>query len=392
MSKFPVEYNDQDSNEVVDAVNYVLSGPSGLGQNFDGYSSYNIGNLTGNVRAPFTSDSISVQAYGAQGATTITVDDVAGIEVGNYVSSLGGIAAGTTVLSIDTASTVAPTGIITLSAANTGAISRLVSFSTTNLATSTFLYVPPASIATITWLNRYEVRIAFSATPTTAFTLGNCVTVSGNSVSAYNKQYTSIGIIQQDLTSTVTYPHGYIIVRATSGLIYSNPGVGTGGTVSFANTLQPVAVGVVPPENLWVKTDAQANAVVTGPTDRVFISGQVDHSVYYTATASSDLRITVGINRYIGAPFYDPVNPGIRYTFDTTVAERQYLYPGLTGTGQISNPNVETLFTTFIDQPGPGYYLYRLEMIFRVTNSTGDLQVTQDRVDVRALSVQVVKQ
>ena len=391
MSKFPVEYNDQDSNEVVDAVNYVLSGPSGLGQNFDGHSSYSISNLTGNVRAPYTSDSISVQSYAAQGVTTLTVDDVTGIEVGNYVSSLGGITSGTTVVSIDTTSTVAPTGLITLSAVTTNAISRLVSFSVTNLVTSTFLYVAPVAISTITWLNRTEVRIGFASAPPTAFTLGNNVTVAGNSVSVYNKQYGTIGIIDYVTTASVPYPYGYMIVKVTSGYINSNPGVGTGGTVTYANTLQPPAVGQVPPVNSWIKTDAQANAVITGATDRVFISGQIDHSVYYDAAASSDLRVTMAINRYVGSTFFDPVNPGVRYQFDNTIAERQYLYSGLTGTGVIS-PNIETLFTTFIDQPGPGYYLYRIEMVFRVTNNTGSLQVTQDRVDVRTLSVQVVKQ
>ena len=38
MAKFPVEYSD--SEGVVDAVNYLLSGPSGLGQNFEGFSAY----------------------------------------------------------------------------------------------------------------------------------------------------------------------------------------------------------------------------------------------------------------------------------------------------------------------------------------------------------------
>jgi len=38
MAKFPVE--NSDSEGVVDAVNYLLSGPSGLGQNFQGFSAY----------------------------------------------------------------------------------------------------------------------------------------------------------------------------------------------------------------------------------------------------------------------------------------------------------------------------------------------------------------
>lgn len=52
MSKFPVEMSDNEGQ--VDAINYLLSGPSGLGQNFAGFSTYSTGYLTGNFRIPFT--------------------------------------------------------------------------------------------------------------------------------------------------------------------------------------------------------------------------------------------------------------------------------------------------------------------------------------------------
>ena len=52
MAKFPVEI--QDNSGVVEAVNYLLSGPGGLGQNFAGFSSYQTGYITGNFRPPFT--------------------------------------------------------------------------------------------------------------------------------------------------------------------------------------------------------------------------------------------------------------------------------------------------------------------------------------------------
>jgi len=52
MSKFPVESNDTDG--ITDAVNYLLSGPAGLGQDFAGFSSSSPGWLTGNYRTPFT--------------------------------------------------------------------------------------------------------------------------------------------------------------------------------------------------------------------------------------------------------------------------------------------------------------------------------------------------
>jgi hypothetical protein len=50
MSQYPI-LTDQG---VLEAVNYLASGPSGLGQNFDGFSAYQPAYVTGNFRQPFT--------------------------------------------------------------------------------------------------------------------------------------------------------------------------------------------------------------------------------------------------------------------------------------------------------------------------------------------------
>jgi hypothetical protein len=67
MAKFPVEVSDQDG--IVEAVNNLLSGPSGLGQNFAGFSSYAPGWLTSNFRVPYT-QATAVQLYVAPIAIT----------------------------------------------------------------------------------------------------------------------------------------------------------------------------------------------------------------------------------------------------------------------------------------------------------------------------------
>jgi hypothetical protein len=81
MAKYPVETKDQDG--IKDAVNNLLSGPSGLGQNFAGFTSpviqyrdndgqYDLPRLipintpaylTGNFRAPFTNGSDTTKTY-----------------------------------------------------------------------------------------------------------------------------------------------------------------------------------------------------------------------------------------------------------------------------------------------------------------------------------------
>jgi hypothetical protein len=378
MSKFPVEYNQQDSNAVVDAVNYVLSGPSGLGQNFSGFSGYNTVYLTGNDRAPFTTFSVSVNTLGGETTSSLTVDSTDNIRVGDYVTGPG-IAAGATVVSIDS---VAMT--VTLSAANTGSVSGLITFSP---VTGANLYVAPIAIATVVYLSPFVVKATF-VTPQAAppYTLGQNVTISGNSKASYNKRYGGPGATECTTT--------YVVLRDTSSI--ANPGTGTGGTLTFANTLQPPVPPALPPADIvgttinnWIQTDCIGYATVTGGTDRVFISAQMDQVISYVATAASDLRITVAINRYLARNINTVSNPQFRFAFDGTVAERTYIRSGLTGSGTLNN--IETIFATFIDQPPPNYYLYRLEVLFRVVNDSGALQISQDKVDVRALSSQVVK-
>lgn len=55
MSQYPINNPD----DVLDGLNYLLSGPSGLGQNFQGFSAYTTAYLTGNYRSPFTQTTIA---------------------------------------------------------------------------------------------------------------------------------------------------------------------------------------------------------------------------------------------------------------------------------------------------------------------------------------------
>lgn len=52
MATYPIEESNESG--ILDAVNYLLSGPSGLGQNFQGVSAYKPTYLTGFYRKPFT--------------------------------------------------------------------------------------------------------------------------------------------------------------------------------------------------------------------------------------------------------------------------------------------------------------------------------------------------
>jgi hypothetical protein len=56
MAQYPVS----DNQGIQEGLNYVLSGPSGTGQNFAGFSSSMNGDMTGNYRPPFTQENFGV--------------------------------------------------------------------------------------------------------------------------------------------------------------------------------------------------------------------------------------------------------------------------------------------------------------------------------------------
>jgi hypothetical protein len=117
----------------------------------------------------------------------------------------------------------------------------------------------------------------------------------------------------------------------------------------------------------------------------VFISAQLSDIIKYIG--SGDLTYTVQVNRYVGYLNSDPTNPDYLFDFDQTVSQKIYTYTGLSGNGTL--PEVETVFSTIVDDPSAGYYWYILEVEFDVT---GSLQIQQAQLGLRSLSAQVVKQ
>lgn len=289
-AKYPVDVGD--SEGIVDAVNYLLSGPSGLGQNFAGFSSYTPAWLTGNYRIPFTQKTIAA------------------------------------------------------------------------------LYVPAIPIDTCEMLDNRTIKVDFTSAGLTTppFQLGNGLLINGNSVNYYNDIGAQIGVVQ--CTNT------YAIIRSRT--IDPLQPIGTGGTVGYSST-----------DTVSNSTDCNARVTVTGGTDRVFISAQLDQIVNYEAFGTDDLFVTVSIIRYIAEPNNDPTNPDYVFIPDETVASKTYSYPGLSaGTG--TTGLIETVFTSVLDQPAPAYYWYILEVEYTTTDVT--IEVTDAEFGLRSLSAQVVKQ
>lgn len=292
MAQFPVS----DDQSLQDAVNYLLSGPSGLGQYFQGFSAYLPGYVTGNFRRPYNSETVA------------------------------------------------------------------------------YLYVAPINLSTSEMLDGRTYKFTFASTqPSIPFVNGNGPTVSDTSDPWYNDSYTKIGVVECTTT--------YCIVRVTSDSAIVAPA--TGGTIQYYST-----------DDGYKSTQCNARVTVNGGTDRVFVSGQLDNIISYTNTgAPATLTYSVAIRRWVGFVNPDPINPDYLFDVDATVAEKIYTYTLLTGSGTL--PLVETVFTTILDVPPPGYYWYILEVKFNQPDSPtyiSPLQVTTSETKLRSLSVQVVKQ
>ena len=86
------------------------------------------------------------------------------------------------------------------------------------------------------------------------------------------------------------------------------------------------------------------------------------------------------------------------FSFDQTIAQKQILVTGLGSPTGIIDPGgsgngIDTVFSGVLDTPPPGYYLYRLEVAWRVYNTSAtQLQVNQSEVGLRGITVQVIKE
>jgi hypothetical protein len=293
---YPVTNSQQD---IVDGLNYALSGPGGLGQNFAGFNTYTTGYLTGNFRIPFSEP------------------------------------------------------------------------------TATSLYVAPIALSNAQQLDSRTIKYTFaSAQPTPPFAVGNGLTVTGitptnwNSNDLKNAGYSinQIGVIACTTTD--------VTVRTVAEITTALPAYVSGGSISYTSM------------DILNSTDCDVRVTKLGGQERVFIGAQLDQTLSYTVTsATADMTVYIDITRYTAFRNYDPTNPDFIFDDPVTVVEKVYNYAGLTiGSGTI---DIETVFASVIDNPDPGYYRYILEVYFETVSGT--LEVTEDEMNLRSISAQVIK-
>jgi len=372
MASYPVQA--EDTSGLVDAVNNLLSGPGGLGQDFSGFASYVPAFVTGSTRTPYTSTGIQTQGTTVNGASTVLLPasfDAGQLRVGMTVRTQGlGVATGAVITNIG-ATTTAGT-VVTLDLANTGDYDGVVTFLAFPIPQ---VYVPAIPLSTSQMLSEDTWQFTF-ASPQAAppFVNGQGINIAGVSNSFYDGDYNPIGVVSCTTTQ--------VILRTRE--LYSIVPPSSGGAVSYSFTRNRSYKSTFD-----MSTDCNSKVVVTGGTDRVFVAGQVNNTISYTASTASDLYYTAKITRYIGSPNTDLVNPGFVFDIDETVASIEYKFPGLNGTGTL--PVVDTVFSTLVDADiAPGYYWYILDINFYRTS--GDFEVTTCEWAQRSFTAQVVKQ
>jgi hypothetical protein len=235
------------------------------------------------------------------------------------------------------------------------------------------LWVGAIALSSSEWLDSRTWKFTF-ATPqaTPPFVNGNNIDVVGVTPSDYDGYYSPIGVISCTTT--------YVIARTSNE--YPNPGVvGTGGTVSLSITTNS--------SDAWYSTDCNAKVTVTGGTDRVFLSAQLNDIFQYSSSTAGPMTYTVAINRYTAFPNNDPTNPEFIFDGRKTISKQQYVI-NFTPTGVVTNPNIETIFTTVIDDPVPGYYWYILELQWY--DVSGNLVINQSALGFRNFTAQLIKQ
>lgn len=406
VAKYPVEVSDEEGQ--VDAINYLLSGPAGLGQNFSGFSTFAPAYLRPASREPFvTPNPVPIKEF--YGISNAEPCDINGVPVApnaltRYVKftyttpfAVAPLTYGQTIDVLNVVDGGLPSGVgaaFSLSGTRVATVGTqsYQMYPTTVTGTGFGAYVgvdllpDPGGAYT---LANTDVSV-FSLFPGYGYNIGDTLLITGDLLGGTTPA--------NDLTLTVTATDsGFFngVYRTWSGTT-NDVIVITSQEYNWPNYVSGGDVGV-DFSNLNLSTDCNGRVTVNGGTDRVFVSGQLLLNTTYNCTTPSEFDIIVSIDRYTG--YLSTAAGSNDFVFDrpiTTVAERRFHY-NITGAGTITD--LETIFTQFIDGPDIpfGYYWYLLQFKFATEDANGnpypgDATLGPVELGLRSLTAQVVKQ
>lgn len=311
MPQFPIS----DSQGIIDGLNYVLSGPGSLGQNFQGYSSNTPLSLSGDIFDPNTGQIVNSLPI-ATGFLQYYLTDCQ-----NRIGVSGGTDRVVLSGQINNAFTFTTPEYCDLQ--YTVAINRYVAQQNRNLNYNDYLFYFEETVASHVYNYNLDTNT------------GGLVAV------------TSAGVkpaFAAPATGSLVYPVDFVAVGV-------NAATGTGNAANIAVKMAYGAAGNYNDDNTQVTVNFPGDNWTVGST--IVIPGT---SVAGGATPANDLTLTA-----------------------TTVSA-----------GSTVPITQETIFTNIIDQPALGYYLYVLELQWYAL--TGSITIDSSNLEVRSLSAQVVKQ
>lgn len=387
MAKFPVEISDNEG--IVDAVNYLLAGPTSTGQGPQGFHSSSQAFITGNYRTPYTKTTanLTVDAIALGNSTWLndftfkhefaSAQAVAPFQLGNNITVRGV----TPSLYNGTYSRV---GVVECT--TTYVIARTTtSYTNPGTGTGGYVYLDAAEQdATLSTDCNGRVTVNGAAQVLLSAQLNNKFTYSTDGVTSTEyvvaidryKAFPNNDPINPDFffnfdatvaekkylfslpdTTTAatsftvsgtkaltTYPATYDIVNPTSA-------TGTGSGVNVRITINASAIGTYSSANTTVEVYDGGEGYAVG--DTIIIPG----NQLGAATTANDMTLTVATIGSIA--------------------------------GVVPEETVDTVFTTFIDKPNPGYYWYILDVQW--VQLTNVATIKKAEVGLRSLTAEVIK-
>lgn len=228
------------------------------------------------------------------------------------------------------------------------------------------------------------------------WTNGQVVVLSGITPSSFNGTYT---VVDFDPSSAI-YPTTDITLRSDTSQTW--PSYTSGGELTindFTNTVEQ-----------RFPTGLQAVVTVTGPTDRVFISSQSGALSVYTYTKFVDIlaftpKIKLQINRYrsiakttlpdsVDLKYYQ----GFEWQFDRSIVNLSKVIAWDSIGSEVKiNDFGDIIYNNIIDSPGIGHYLYAFQISQDAERDPSpsdgaQLIVGAKTTGVRSFTAQVIKE
>jgi hypothetical protein len=397
MATYPISGGDDAS--LLDVVNYVASGPSGVGQQLEGFSDYNSLQLTGNYRIPYTASTAKLYVAPIALSTAEWLDDytwkytfastqpdvpfalgngvtISGVTPSDYddtFSRIGVVECTTNYVILRSSGPYFNPGPGTGGFASLNVTSGGGATMSTD-ANAIVSIDAGNTLVSITGqldLSAYDYAVTYTDYPTTAPELNVYVQlnryIAQNSGTAANPQY----FYNLDKTISQQLIYNTTVTAYTQGIPL---------TYTFVSGTSNAASG-----GIYTSVDSTSTSG-NGTGARITLQVTVPGTAY--STGSTILSIDGGGNYQVG----DTVTwKGTHFGGTSPANDLVLQVASIGGTGDITVPKSLTIFTPVIDNPTSGLYWYLLEVLVEPDEDHAEVAVKSMTLNRRSLTAQVIK-